>query len=144
MVAPRRCRAVNSGAGQGLTACDAKSLLAVWEIPESEVFQSINVSRVAVDRKARRRQTLAVPVAERLLGVAKPIGQVHQMVEEVGEVAGFSAAVWLSSWLVHPLPELGRVRPLEFLDTIEGQALIANSLRQIQGGLTPSWGSTGD
>lgn len=117
----------------GLSARDAKSILAALEIPERQVFQSINVSRAAVNRKARGSETLAVPEAERVLGVAKLIGQVHQMVEDSGQAAGFSAAAWLSSWLVQPLPALGGARPLEFLDTIEGQTLIANSLRQIQG-----------
>lgn len=119
----------------GLSARDAKSILAALEMPARQAFQSINVSCGAVNRKARRGETLAVPEAERVLGVAKLIGQVHQMVEESGEAAGFSAAAWLSSWLVQPLPAFGGARPLEFLDTIEGQALIANSLRQMQGGV---------
>ncbi len=57
------------------------------------------------------------------------------MVEESGEKTGFSASAWLSSWLAGPLPALGGERPIEFLDTMEGQELVAKLLRQIQGGV---------
>ena len=88
------------------------SILAALEIPESQAFQSINVSRAAVNRMARRGQPLAVAEAERVLGVAKLIGQVHQLVEESGEAAEFSAAAWLSNWLLQPLPAFGGALPI--------------------------------
>lgn len=119
----------------GLSARDAVSILAELRIPENQAFKAVNVSRAAVNRKVRRGEALAVPEAERVLGVARLVGQVQQMVEEAGEMTGFSASAWLSSWLVEPLPALGGERPIELLDTMEGQELVAKLLRQIRSGV---------
>ena len=88
-----------------------------------------------MNRKVRRGEALAVPEAERVLGVAKLVGQVQQMVEESGNPEGFSASRWISGWLVEPMPALGGERPIELLDTMEGQEVVAGLLRQIQGGV---------
>lgn len=118
----------------GLSARDAKSILADLQIPESQAFKAINVSRAAVIRRARRNEPLAVPEAERVLGVAKLIGQVQQMVDQSGNPEGFSASAWLSGWLIEPMPAFGGTRPLELLDTMEGQSLVAITLGQMQSG----------
>lgn len=71
--------------------------------------------------------------AGRRLRVAGRDGQVQQMVEEAGNPDGFSASAWFSSWIAEPLPALGGSRPIEFLDTMEGQG--ANLLMQMRVGV---------
>ena len=119
----------------GLSARDAMSIVADLAIPPSRACKAINISRASLTRKARQNVALALPEAERVLGVAKLIGQVQQMVEESGNPTGFDASAWVSSWLVEPLPALGGGLPIDLLDTMEGQGLVAKLLRQIQGGV---------
>ena len=80
------------------------------------------------------RKTSNGEVAERVLGLAKLIGQVQHMAQKSGASDGFNAWTWFSDWVVEPLPALGGTRPFELLDTIEGQSLIAKCLNQIQTG----------
>ena len=54
--------------------------------------------------------------------------------EGAGNPDGFDAPAWLSRWLTEPLPALGGLRPLDMLDTIEGQGLVSASLARIQAG----------
>ncbi|WP_374451866.1 antitoxin Xre/MbcA/ParS toxin-binding domain-containing protein [Phenylobacterium sp.] len=119
----------------GLTARDAKAIVASLALPQGRAWTALNVSQAMVNAKARRDQTLSVPEAERVVGVAKLIGQVQQMVVDAGEPEGFSAVAWISSWLVAPLPALGGELPITLLDTMEGQELIAKLLGQIRGGV---------
>ena len=56
------------------------------------------------------------------------------MVEESGDPQGFDAAAWLSTWIEEPLPALGGARPVDIMDTMEGQALVSTLLAQIQSG----------
>lgn len=118
----------------GLNARDALRILSELKIPQREAFKAINLSRARLARWARLNKPLAMPEAERVLGVAKLIGQVQQMVEESGDPEGFHASAWISGWLVEPLPALGGSRPIELLDTMEGQAWVAQLLGQMQGG----------
>ena len=71
---------------------------------------------------------------ERVLCVARLVGQVQNIVDESGDPQGFDATAWVSRWLNEPLPALGGVRPLDLLDTTAGQALVSNTLAQIHSG----------
>jgi uncharacterized protein (DUF2384 family) len=46
----------------------------------------------------------------------------------------FVAAQWVAQWLEHPLPALANARPADYMDTIEGQALVAGLLAKMQTG----------
>ena len=72
--------------------------------------------------------------SKRVLCVARLVGQVQNMVDEAGDPRGFNATAWMARWLNEPLPALGGVRPLDLLDTMESQALVSNTLAQIQSG----------
>ena len=72
--------------------------------------------------------------SERVIGAAKLIGQVQAMVEDSGDTVRFDAAAWMARWLQEPLPAFGGRRPIEFLDTIEGQALVGSALARMQSG----------
>ena len=69
---------------------------------------------------------------ERVLCVTRLVAQVQNIVDESGNPTGFDAAAWMSRWLSQPLSALGGARPLDLLDTTEGQALVSNTLAQIQ------------
>ncbi|MFN3458076.1 MAG: antitoxin Xre/MbcA/ParS toxin-binding domain-containing protein [Novosphingobium sp.] len=62
------------------------------------------------------------------------IGQVEAIVAESGDPKGFDAPEWLSRWLREPLPALGGTPPVALLDTMEGQAMVAEALARIQSG----------
>ena len=64
----------------------------------------------------------------------KLVGQLEAMVEESGDPDSFDAPGWLSRWLREPLPALGGDKPINLLDTMEGQALISRALAQMQSG----------
>ncbi len=54
------------------------------------------------------------------------------MVEESGETDSFNAAEWLAQWLEEPLPALADGRPVDLMDTAEGQAIVSNLLARMQ------------
>ena len=62
------------------------------------------------------------------------VGQVEAMIQESGDPAGFDATSWMSRWLQEPLPSLGGARPIDLMDTMEGQALVSTALAQAQSG----------
>ena len=56
------------------------------------------------------------------------------MVEESGDPKGFDAARWVSEWLTSPLPALAGATPASYMDTFEGQKLVAELLAMSQSG----------
>lgn len=60
--------------------------------------------------------------------------QMREMVRQSGEPAGFDAAAWLSRWLSEPLPALGGARPIDLLNTAEGEAQVSTILARMQSG----------
>ncbi len=119
---------------QGMRATDAKRILSGLAIPQGRVFKALHISQATVNRKAQRNDVLNAVESERILGMAKLVGQVQAIVEESGDPEGFDAGAWLSSWLQEPSPALGGSPPVEFMDTIEGQAIVSRLLAQVQSG----------
>lgn len=72
--------------------------------------------------------------SERVLGVETLIGMVQSMVEQSGDPIGFDAARWLANWLSEPLPALTGATPASYMDTFEGQKLVAELLSMSQSG----------
>jgi uncharacterized protein (DUF2384 family) len=56
------------------------------------------------------------------------------MVQDSGNPKGFDLAAWISRWLNDPVPALAGARPIDLLDTMEGQALVSTTLAQLQSG----------
>ena len=81
---------------------------------------------------------MAYPVSpdesERLIGFAKLVGQVEAMIQDSGNRPNFDARAWVARWLVEPLPAFGGARPIEFMDTMEGQGLVSAALAKAQSG----------
>ena len=118
----------------GVPARDAKSMLQRLTTSHERAFAALHLSSSTVNRRAQKDQMLPPDASERLLGFAKLVGQVQAMVEESGDPQGFDAAAWLASWLDEPLPALGGARPVDMMDTMEGQALVSTTLAKIQSG----------
>jgi uncharacterized protein (DUF2384 family) len=70
---------------------------------------------------------------ERVIGVAKLVAQIEAMIQDSGDPRGFDAAAWVSRWVNEPVPALG-ARPIDLLDTMEGQTLVSATLAQMQSG----------
>lgn len=98
------------------------------------LIRSLRLSRATLNRKERTSTLLSSEESERLLGIENLICAVQSMVEQSGNPDGFDAARWLGGWLPAPLPALGGATPGSYMDTIEGQNLVADLLAMTQSG----------
>ncbi len=119
---------------RGLRATEAKRILADLAMGQGVALKALNLSPATINKKAKQDQTLSADESERVLGVVKLVGQLEAMVQESGNPEGFDAAAWLSRWLRDPLPGFGGTRPVDLMDTMEGQALVSNTLARLQTG----------
>ncbi len=118
----------------GVHARMVKELLARLDIPQAAGLAALNLPAATVNRKVARDETLSVAEGERVIGMASLLGQLQAMVDGSGEADGFDAAAWMSRWLREPAPALGGAAPVEFMDTMQGQALVSRLLAQMQSG----------
>jgi putative toxin-antitoxin system antitoxin component (TIGR02293 family) len=119
---------------EGLPAAAAKPLLAEIDLPIGALLQAIDVPPATFNRKVKQGETLAPDASERLIGLAMLVGQVEAMVTEAGDPTGFRAGRWLADWLCEPVPALAGQRPIDLLDTMEGQRLVGQNLARMQSG----------
>lgn len=126
----QRIEAIRSG----LPAIDAKQILAGFTLPSGDALRALRLPAATFNRKVRHQQSLAPDESERVIGLARLVDQVDRMIAESGNPKGFDPHEWLSHWLREPVPALGGQRPLDLLDTMEGQALVARTLAQMQSG----------
>lgn len=94
-------------------------LLAWMDIPETAV---------------KRKNCLGACESEKILDLARLIGQIQKMVHESGEPQGFDAAMWLAHWLKGANPVLGGRAPGEYLDTAQGRAIVSQAIARMQSG----------
>ena len=118
----------------GVSAITTKRMILDLRLDQQVLFKALNLKTATVNRKAARNEVLSPDESERVLGIAKLVGQLENMIEESGDASGFDALAWLSRWLRAPLPAFAGVRPIDQLDTMEGQALVSQALAQIQSG----------
>lgn len=118
----------------GVSARMVKYFIAQLRLDQRVMFEALNLKTATMNKKAARDDILSIEDSERVVGLAKLVGQIEAMVEESGDPVGFDAPEWLSRWLREPMPALGGDRPIDFLDTMEGQALVSRALSQIQSG----------
>lgn len=67
----------------------------------------------------------------------KLIRLIQKIIDESGDVESvksFDAAAWLEDWLCQPNPALGGALPLSYIDSDEGQELLASLIAGMQGG----------
>lgn len=119
---------------RGVPARWAKTLFSDLAIGQGPALSALKLSSATVNRKAAQNVTLSQEEGERVLGMARLLGQVQAMVEESGAPDDFDAKAWLSEWLRTPLPAFGGDRPIDYMDTMAGQTLVSNTLLMMQGG----------
>jgi putative toxin-antitoxin system antitoxin component (TIGR02293 family) len=118
----------------GVPARHIDVLSARMKITKECLIDTLRLSRATVNRKVRSEDALSQDESERVLGLESLIGQVQSMVEESGRPADFDAATWIARWLYQPLPALAGDTPASFMDSIEGQKMVANLLAMTQSG----------
>ena len=119
---------------QGIPAAMVSSLSLRMGMSKENLLSSLGLSRATISRKEKDASLLSKDESERVLGVETLIGMVQSMVEQSGDAVGFDAARWLSDWLSKPLPALAGAMPASYLDTFEGQKLLAELLSMSQSG----------
>lgn len=119
---------------KGVPARYTRVLAGRMRISKEKFYTTVGLSRATVDRKLKVNKRLNPDESERVMGIARLVGQAQSLVEESGGPKDFDAAQWLADWLDHPLPALGGRRPAEFMDTADGRALVSDLLAQQQSG----------
>ena len=117
-----------------LPASRAKAIIGDLALPSALASRALHIPVSTLNRKTKEGEALSQDESERVLGLARLIGQVQAMVNESGDPYGFDARAWTARWLSEPLPALGGTRPLDLMDTMEGQGLVAETLARIQSG----------
>lgn len=118
----------------GIPATFVDEIAAEMGRPKEWLLPTLGLSTATFNRKKSESRPLSKDEGERVLGVARLVGQVEAMVQESGDPAGFNAAQWVARWLEEPLAALGGRKPGELMDTAEGQAIVANVLARAQSG----------
>lgn len=119
---------------RGIPADRVGRLSARMGLSREFLINSLGLSRTTINRKEREGALLSSDESERLLGVETLVGIVQTMVQESGDPEGFDASHWLGTWLSGPLPALAGATPASYLDTFEGQKLVADLLAMMQSG----------
>ncbi len=118
----------------GVSARKVKNFVIEFHLDQRVMFDALNLKTATVNKKAARDERLSPEDSERVVGLAKLVGQIEAMMEASGDGEGFDAREWLSRWLREPLPAFGGGKPMDLLDTMEGQALVSRALAQIESG----------
>ena len=118
----------------GVSARKVKYFITELHFDQNVMLEALSLKTATVNRKAARDEVLSAEDSERVVGLAKLVGQLEALVEDAGGSDDFDAPAWLSRWLREPLPALNGAKPVDFLDTMEGQTLVARALAQIQSG----------
>lgn len=119
---------------EGVPALRAKWILKDLGVEQQDFFNALGLKTATVNRKVKEHDVLSSAESERLIGFAKLVGQIEAIVAESGEPEGFDSSEWMSRWLQDPLPSLGGKKPIDFLDTMEGQSIISSMLARMQSG----------
>lgn len=119
---------------RGIPAQFVDEIADEMRMPKERLLAALGLSVATVNRKRKESTPLSREEGERVLGLARLVGQVEAMVQASGDPTGFHAAQWVARWLEEPLPALGGHAPAELMDTAEGQAIVSNLLARTQSG----------
>jgi putative toxin-antitoxin system antitoxin component (TIGR02293 family) len=104
------------------------TLSSSMKMSKEALYGSLNLARATIDRKVLKKELLNQDESERVLAIARLVGQADSIVRESGTVEGFSAPEWVACWLQRPLVALGGRRPGELMDTADGRELVTDLL----------------
>jgi putative toxin-antitoxin system antitoxin component (TIGR02293 family) len=119
---------------QGVPAISVVQIGRAMDMTKDLLYSTLALPRSTMVRKIQNNETLSAEQSERVVGLERLVGQVEAMVNQSGNPEGFDAGRWVGDWLQRPLPALGGKKPAEFMDTMEGQNLVARFLAQSQSG----------
>lgn len=125
-----RVRLIKAGVAPGTVGDIAQAMGA----PQDSVIRNLGIPKSTWARKRLQHQPLEQNASEKVIGLATLIGQVEALVAEQGAPAGFDAAKWFRDWMKQPVPALGGRKPVELLDTKEGQQIVSGLLDAIRAG----------
>ena len=89
---------------RGMSARSIEVLATRMAVSKDRIVATLGLARATVDRRVRDNKPLSADDSARVLGMARLVGQVQQMVDESGDPEGFDAAAWVAQWLEKPLP----------------------------------------
>lgn len=118
----------------GVPAAEAKRWLEIATLGRNTTLKALDLPIATFNRKVKENAKLSPAESERVVGFARLVGQVQAMLEEAGGPSDFDARAWLARWLTEPLPALGNAKPIEFMNTMEGQNLVSQKLAQVASG----------
>lgn len=119
---------------EGVPALFVVVISQLMSIPKDRLYSTIGVARATMNRKVRVRDVLNADESERVVGIARLVGQAESIVRESGNAKGFDAAKWTAAWLEAPQSALGGKRPAELMDTAEGRGMVSDLLARMQTG----------
>jgi putative toxin-antitoxin system antitoxin component (TIGR02293 family) len=103
-------------------------------ISKERLCATLGVSRATVDRALKAHRNLSSADSEHVVGLARLIGQVEQIVQESGNPEGFDAGLWVAEFIEAENPALGGRRPAELMRTSDGRAVVSTLIAQMQSG----------
>jgi uncharacterized protein (DUF2384 family) len=119
---------------EGIPASTISNLSSRMGMSKESLLTSLGLSRATISRKEKDATLLSKHESEKVLGVEMLISMVQTLVEESGDPSDFDAARWVSEWLTMPFSALGGKTAASYMDTFEGQKLVANLLLMTQTG----------
>ena len=119
----------------GVPAVDAKRWLEfAAELGRNTTLKALDLPVATFYKKVRANARLSPAESERVIGFARLVGQVEAMLAEADGPADFDTRAWLARWLTEPLPALGNAKPIDLMNTMEGQNLVSRTLAQAESG----------
>src|SRR5258708_16385107 len=88
-------------------------------MPKDKFYRTIGLMRPTGDRKLRASKRLNQDESERVMGIARLVGQAQRLVQDSGGPAAFDAAKGAAAWLDRPLSALRGKRPGQFMHTAD-------------------------
>lgn len=95
----------------GIPAAFVDELAADMGTSKDWLLATLGFSKTACNRKKWKSKPLSKGEGERVLGMARLIGQVEVMVTQSGDPKGFSAPHWVARWLQEPFAALAATEP---------------------------------
>ena len=121
----------------GVEPSDVKLLAERMKLTHKHFMQSLGLKTSTVNRKHAQQTPLTRDESERVLGLAKLIGQLEKLMEESRDpdnAVDFNAAQWIGEWVQEPNMALGGKTPITFMDTSEGRDIVSNLISRLQTG----------
>ena len=119
---------------RGIPAHRIGSLAVEMSVSQTSLLNAMGLSRATVHHKANKMALLSKSESALVLGVESLIGQVQVMGAKSGDGSAFDPAKWIGRWITSPNATLGGEPPSFYMDTVEGQKMVAQGLAMSQSG----------